>query len=293
MTFCDKEELTPSTQGLSSFANAIVNTKESGFSKILAEPPIIKKSWTTPVSLDAYHKCKKSANPIECIENIFLAKEYRSDYEQNIKPKPAYVTDAYKKKAASFYGCTKFSKNLDKFSDKKTLVLSLESVLMLISTMNDESADVTVPVYINGGILVTELYIHFRPYLFEFLSDMKSKYELILYSALNSAQVNSIVQTLERDERFFEYVFCEEYCIFANLTYGVKCLDFLLSNRTLQDIILVDTTVKCLPSYTDNFIPIQPYTIKNPMDTELIHLAIAIDKIMSYPDVQEGIDECR
>ncbi len=159
---------------------------------------------------------------------------------------------------------------------------------MSISTMTEEDADERVPIYINQTLL-TESSLHYRPHLFEFLRDMRKRFELVIYSTLNATYVNAIVDCIQKREKYFAQVFGADFCVFANLTYGVKCLDFLLANRPSTDIILVDTTVKCLPSYSDNFVPVGAYSYRNLADQELPRLAALLETLAREKDVTAAI----
>ena len=273
----------------------MMGTPISAAQTAVSEDNLLKDSLKKKdLTRSLYHALKKEYDPYQAAEDLFLQKEYRLDYELNFKPKPTYSKEAYKQRVDVLCKTEKCTKDLSRFAGKKTLCLGLEDVLMHISTMVEEDADVKVPIYINKSIFVTELSLHFRPYLFDFLEDMSSKYELILYSSLNKAYVDSILEVIEGSKKYFEYIFNEDACVFANLSYGVKCLDFLLHNRTLDDIVLVDVTVKTLPCYSNNFVPILPYNQKSIEDKGLAFLSVAIDGcIMKGESVQETISGCR
>ena len=149
-------------------------------------------------------------------------------------------------------------------------------------------ADVEIPIYLDENTLVGTSYTKYRPFIFDFLDDMKEKYELILYTSLDSYYVHSILKFLEKDKVYFDYVFDKDFCVFTNMNYGVKCLDFLMENRTEENIILVDTTPKCLPKFADNFVPILPFE-NDDKDIELVKLAKIIDYIMKGENIQEEI----
>ena len=158
---------------------------------------------------------------------------------------------------------------------------------MMVSTFAEDGADEVLKC--EGGL---EISIFYRPYLFEFLEDMKSRFELIIYSSLNRQALVPIIQKLEEHKKFFQYVFDETFCIFANISYGVKCVDFLLSNRRVEDIILVDTSAKSLPLSQDNFVPVPRYD-GNKEETELIRLATVLGALEKENDIREAIKKLR
>ena len=240
--------------------------------------------------LQEYIKTKSMCNLKLCLNEKFFSNDYREDYDQNLRPKPLSSIEAYKDAVSSIIKRhpEDYSKNIKEYSGKKTLCIGLENILMSVS-ISTEEADATIPIYINQDIFLTQLSINFRPFYKEFLYDMKAKYEIILYSALNESYVNAITNELEKDQKYFAHIFTDDFCLFNYPTYSVKCLDFLLKNRSLKDIVLIDTTVKCIPASPNNFIPIIPYRIRKETDIELPKLAIVLDYIMSSDDVQKRI----
>jgi TFIIF-interacting CTD phosphatase-like protein len=155
---------------------------------------------------------------------------------------------------------------------------------MVVSTMVEEGADERIPIYI-GETLLTEISVYYRPFMHEFLKDMARKFEIIIYSSLNSSYVRTIIDRVQKDYNYFEYCLCEEFCAFSNFSYGVKCLEILLGNRDKKDIIFVDTTVKSLPFDPNNLIPIPSYSHKAGFDRELINLAAILDEISQSPNI--------
>ncbi len=251
-----------------------------------------------------YEERKRGTDPAQYAEDLFYHKDYTADYELNLRPRTLHAAETYKLKVASFVEhSSEFAKDISQYPagtfsrlpliDMKTLCLGLENVLMHVSMAPEEDADEKVPIYVNQNVLITEFSLHFRPRMFEFLRDMRGKFELILYSALNKVYVQAIVDCIQKREKYFAHVIGEDFCVFANLTYGVKCLDFLLSGRKLQHIMLVDTTVKCLPGSSDNFVPVPAYPGRDQTDQELPKLAALLDVIGKEKDVTEAITNYR
>ena len=158
---------------------------------------------------------------------------------------------------------------------------------MTISTFAADNADAVLQIP-DGG----EVSLFFRPFLQEFLDEMQKKFELILYSSLSKSTLNAVMNHIEKKQKYFVHCFDESFCIFANVSYGVKCIDFLLTNRSAEDIIVVDTTVKALPLTPDNLVPISRYD-QNSDDTELVKLAVALDLISKESDVRIAIKKNR
>ena len=143
----------------------------------------------------------------------------------------------------------------------------------------------------NGGPSI-EMSITYRPFLHEFLEDVKSKFELIIYSSIGDKQLREILNCIEKKKKYFSYSFGETFCLFANISSSVKCLDFLLSNRTPADIIVIESTAKALPLSTDNLIPVAMYEGSNE-DIELVKLASLLDSLSTQKDVPATIKKYR
>ena len=162
---------------------------------------------------------------------------------------------------------------------------------MMVSMFNTDNADVVLPLS-EESKSSEELALFYRPLLLDFLEDVKSKFELIMYSSLRKAQLTAIMDHLEKESKYFEYIFNEAFCVFANVSYGVKCIDFLSTNRSPADIIVVDTTAQALPLSPNNLVPISRYE-GDANDSELAKLAAVLDVISKAKDVREAIREYR
>ena len=223
------------------------------------------------------------------IHEAFHKRSFMEDYNFTLRPKLKYTTTAYKNIISNICEgkITQYSKDLSRFGNKKTLCLGLDDILIKIST-NTEDCDASVPIYLNDEVLISNLSIKYRPFLFEFLDDMASKYELILYSSLNSYYINAIISKIPQLGKYFNHIFGEEFCVFSNIEYGVKFLDFLLSNRTIESIVLADKTIKTLPNFPHNFVPVQPFD-EDKDDLELVKLGYSIDYIMQEKNSKNAI----
>ncbi len=171
---------------------------------------------------------------------------------------------------------------------KKTLCLDAVSILMSVSIFAAEDADAVLSVKEGGQ----EVSLFFRPFMFEFLEEVRNKFELVIYSSLSKPYLDAIADRLEKTQKYFEHRFDESFCIFANISYGVKCIDFLLSNRSPENIIVVDTSARALPLTPENLVPIARYE-GDPADCELARLAAVLDLLAKEPDVRAAIRRFR
>ena len=113
------------------------------------------------------------------------------------------------------YYLPKLNTNLYRF----TLVLDLDETLIYVKKENK-----------NKTLII-------RPYLYEFLSRMKSLYELILFSFGTPEYVDPIVNILEKKEKYFEYRLYRQHASLSGNDY-VKDLSKL--GRDLKKVIIID-----------------------------------------------------
>jgi len=125
--------------------------------------------------------------------------------------------------------------------------------------------------------------------VFDFLDDMKTKYELIIYSSLNHKYLQPILNYLEREKKYFEYSFDETFCLYANVFQGTKYLNFLCSTRPIKNVIAVDTSTKKFPLNPWSVIAV-PWNLIIP-PTALTKLGVVLTEISKNSDARTAIKE--
>ena len=95
-----------------------------------------------------------------------------------------------------------------------------------------------------------------RPYIHEFLHEMKSIYELVLFSENSISYVSPILDIIQQNEIYFEYILCNEFITFDKDGQEIKDLNLL--GRDLKNIIIVDN-MKQYYKNTDNLICIKSF----------------------------------
>ncbi len=164
---------------------------------------------------------------------------------------------------------------------------------MSVSTFACEESDEIISVKRENTPVANELSVNYRPFLYEFLDDMQSRFELIVYSSFPRDYLNALVNAVEKGRRIFAHRFAEEFCLFANIAHSVKCIDFLLANRSPADIIVLDTSAKSFPLSMDNVVPVAEYDERRPQDEELAGLARLLERLAAEKDVRETIRKYR
>ena len=107
---------------------------------------------------------------------------------------------------------------------KNTLILDLDETLIYLQ--NKESFKIGIKSII------------LRPYLHEFLHDMKSIYELIIFSENSQEYVQPIIDLIEKKEKYFDYVICKQFISYDSNGHKIK--DISLLGRDLKNIIVID-----------------------------------------------------
>ena len=228
--------------------------------------------------INNYKRLKEEYEMKPVLDELFKNKVYQSGIKEVYGDRKFVDNNIYLEIVSKLCkdNNNKFPKNTRK---KSTLCLELENVLMSI-TITNTTADIIVPIIIDEDVKVANLYINYRPYLFEFLKDMKSKYELILYTSLNTVYISAIMAHIPKLANYFDYVLTQNQCVYTNIDYGMKCLDFLLTSRTLSQILLLDISPKSFPAFLYNFLPVPSFQ-ENKDEAILCKLAVTIDNLLS------------
>ena len=108
-----------------------------------------------------------------------------------------------------------------------------------------------------------------RPYLFEFLNDMKEIFELILISSDSSNYEEQIIQNIQKGNKLFDYVLNRNHGI-NNVNSIIQ--DLISLNRNLKHFIIIDTSLNRFKVHKNNILLIKPFygDIKN--DKNILHL---------------------
>ena len=121
---------------------------------------------------------------------------------------------------------------------KYTLILDLDETLIYLQN-NDLDQTLTL-----------------RPNIQEFLHEMKSIYELVLFSENTKNYVSPIIDIIQQNEKYFEYVLCNEFITFDKKGHEIKDLNLL--GRDLKNVIAVDNVSQYYKN-TDNLICIKSF----------------------------------
>lgn len=162
---------------------------------------------------------------------------------------------------------------LPKTSNKKyTLVLDLDETLIHFKVHQNDN---------NSGIL------QFRPFISEFLSNIKNYYELIVFTAATEDYANPIIDAIEQKGVKFDYRLYRIHTIIKGNDF-VKDLSRL--GRDLSRTIIVDNMEQNYKLQPLNGITIRPFWGKDTNDMALFDLLTILIKIVKMDmDVRDGI----
>ena len=162
---------------------------------------------------------------------------------------------------------------LTKKSNKKySLVLDLDETLIHFKpNPNNESS---------GKIMI-------RPYLYDFLKNIKIYYELIIFTAATQDYADPIINAIEKEEKYFEHRLYRMHTIIIDNDF-VKDLSKL--GRDLNRTIIVDNMKQNYKNQPNNGITIRPFWGKDVEDTALVDLLDILKKIAEKDmDVINGL----
>ena len=131
--------------------------------------------------------------------------------------------------------------------------------------------------------------IRVRPFLYQFLDTISINYELILFTGASEKYTNSIVEVLERNKKYFDFIFCRQYL--------VKCGDCYIKDlskigRPLDSTIIIDNNPVNFKLHKENGIYIKSFLGDNDKDTALNDLIPILTNIVKEKkDVRDGISK--
>ena len=153
-----------------------------------------------------------------------------------------------------------------------TLVLDLDETLIHFkpNPNNEESGTIKI-----------------RPYLYQFLDNIKKYYELVVFTAATQEYADPIINALEQHKKYFDYRLYRIHTIIIDNDF-VKDLSKL--GRDLSKILIVDNMEQNYKLQKNNGITIRPFWGKNNEDSALIDLLDILIKIAEKNlDVRTGL----
>ena len=155
-----------------------------------------------------------------------------------------------------------------------TLILDLDETLVHFQIKSN-----------NGGTLRA------RPYLFGFLEEMGHYFELIVWTSATEAYANSLIDALEYEKKYFDYILYREHAIIIGDDF-VK--DLTRVGRGLNRIIIIDDMPQNFRLQRENGITIKPFFGDDLDDSALYELVPILKHIAEEGnDVRIGLEKYR
>ena len=130
-----------------------------------------------------------------------------------------------------------------------------------------------------------------RPYLFGFLEEMGHYYELIVWTSATEAYANSLIDAVEYEKKYFDYVLYREHAIIMDDDF-VK--DLTRIGRDLDKVIIIDDMPQNFRLQKENGITIKPF-YGNDLDDSALYDLVPILKHIAEEgkDVRIGLQKYR
>jgi Dullard-like phosphatase family protein len=129
--------------------------------------------------------------------------------------------------------------------------------------------------------------LRLRPFLIEFLEEISHYYELILFTTSTEYFSKPIINAIEENKKYFDFVFYREYAIIVGNDF-VK--DLTRIGRSLDSTIIIDNMPQNFRLQKENGINIKAFWGEDTNDTALKELGIILVKIaIDGGDVRKGI----
>ena len=130
-----------------------------------------------------------------------------------------------------------------------------------------------------------------RPFLFGFLEEMGHYFELIVWTSATEAYANSLIDAIEIEKQYFDYVLFREHAIIIGDDF-VKDLNRV--GRSLDRVIIVDDMPQNFRLQKKNGITIKPFLGDDFNDTALYDLIPILKHIAEEGnDVRIGLEKYR
>ena len=134
-----------------------------------------------------------------------------------------------------------------------------------------------------------EGYVRLRPFLFGFLEEVSQFYELIIFTSATEAYANSVIEAIEQDKKYFDYIFYRQHTIIIGNEF-VK--DLTRIGRPLNSTLIIDNMPQNFRFQKENGICIKPFWGQDSNDKTLYNLIpILIDIAKMGGDVRINLNK--
>ena len=169
------------------------------------------------------------------------------------------------------------------FEDKKTIVFDLDETLVHCVDNVAAQPHVVLKIKFPTGEFV-DAGINVRPYARECLREANKNFEVIVFTASHKCYADVVLNYLDPSNELIHHRLYRENCLVVD---GVFIKDLrILSNRRVQDIVIVDNAAYSFGYQLDNGIPIISWH-DDEYDKELLNLIDYLKYLANAEDVRE------
>jgi len=134
-----------------------------------------------------------------------------------------------------------------------------------------------------------EGYVRLRPFLFGFLEEVSQYYELIIFTSATEAYANSVIEAIEQEKKYFDFIFYRQHTIIIGNEF-VK--DLTRIGRPLNSTIIIDNMPQNFRFQKENGICVKPFWGQDSNDKTLYNLIpILIDVAKMGGDVRISLSK--
>ena len=149
------------------------------------------------------------------------------------------------------------------------------------------SLDDTIIHFKKNTIINNKGIMQVRPGLIEFFQNIKSYYEIIIFSSSNKKYTDAIIDSIDGKNKYIDYRLYQEHCIIINDDF-VKDLSKI--GRPIDKMVIVDNIPQNYRLQKENGIHIKSFYGDNPNDKALYHLSkILINIAQNGGDIRKSI----
>lgn len=163
-------------------------------------------------------------------------------------------------------------------SHRKTLVLDLDETLVHSSFQPYSRNNLFLKA--DGKNLKQDLYVNFRPFLYEFLEKISYMFEIVLFTASNKVYADQVLDSIDPNRIYFKFRLYRDHCSYEN---NVFIKDLRILRRDLKDVVIIDNSIMAFVYQLDNGIPITTW-IDDPHDAGLLEAFQLLEEIYRLDD---------